>query len=311
MFFEGSEKKVEIVVSSDVNLRRMPEGFWDQMVAFAGAKILSKISNEEMDAYLLSESSLFVWDDYLTMITCGRTTLAKATSFFLDRVSKDKLKVLIYERKNEYFPHLQETHFFHDVKHLKNKVLGSSYRFGCPDEHHLLLFSLDKEYAPGDSTTEVLMYNLQGRAKEILNAPEQSLEQVRDLIRVDEIFKGFKVDDHLFSPRGYSLNAIRGKEYYTMHVTPEETGSYVSFETNVDMIDDFQTYIRQLLEVFQPQSFDLVCFRSDQRMHEETFAPYVARNYFQQDLACGYQVGFTTYFLRSEKPQPALLIEGI
>ena len=40
--------------------------------------------------------------------------------------------------------------------------------------------------------------------------------------------------DVLFEPCGYSLNAMKGDTYYTMHVTPEEDFSYASFETNLD-----------------------------------------------------------------------------
>ena len=68
MFFEGSEKKVEVVVGPEApNLRFLGRDYWSRIVAEANAAIISVISNEVCDAYLLSESSLFVcrcqsWD---------------------------------------------------------------------------------------------------------------------------------------------------------------------------------------------------------------------------------------------------------
>jgi S-adenosylmethionine decarboxylase len=79
LFFEGSEKKIEIIFKpSAPNLRALGKPFWEDVVWASGAKILSQVSNEHMDAYLLSESSLFVYDRYLVMITCGRTRLIQA-----------------------------------------------------------------------------------------------------------------------------------------------------------------------------------------------------------------------------------------
>ncbi|MCB0357905.1 MAG: hypothetical protein KDD40_12900, partial [Bdellovibrionales bacterium] len=73
MFFEGSEKKLEIELSiSAGDLREKPFSFWEALVNKAQAKIISKIESSECRAFLLSESSLFVWSNRLTLITCGR-----------------------------------------------------------------------------------------------------------------------------------------------------------------------------------------------------------------------------------------------
>lgn len=41
------------------------------------------------------------------------------------------------------------------------------------------------------------------------------------------------IDSFLFSPCGFSSNAVQGDRYATIHVTPEVAYSYASYETNV------------------------------------------------------------------------------
>lgn len=313
MFFEGSEKKVEIVVGEKLNLLELPTEFWTQMVAFAGAKILSQISSPQCTAYLLSESSLFVWKDHITMITCGTTTLVKAVKFFANNLKGENIVSLIYERKNEYFPHLQSTNFFSDVKYLKSTAKGSSYRFGQPDEHHLMLFEMNKPYQPSsdDVTFELLMYNLQGEAKEILNSPGHTIEQVRELMKLEDIFPGFEIDDYLFQPCGYSLNALKGPHYFTFHVTPEEVGSYVSFETNMDINETVKHQLSHILEIFNPESFDVIWFRPDEWVPDMTVPQYVSRNLYQQKLESGYTVTYSSHFMEAGEYLPATKMEGL
>jgi S-adenosylmethionine decarboxylase len=309
MFFEGSEKKFELI-SRGASFRQKPDSFYHGLVETAGARILSKLSSDQLDAYLLSESSLFVADDCVTMLTCGRTTLARAADYLIGHLTPEKVDFFAYERKNEYFPHRQETDFYSDVKLLEKRIPGQAFRFGFSDEHHLMLFHLDKPYKPRglDCTLELLMYNLQGPAREIFDGG-QTLERVRQLTKLDQIFPGFQIDDHLFQPCGYSLNAVRGGEYYTLHVTPEENASYVSFETNMRLGNRITTALRSVVEVFQPRSFDVIYFHPERGLRGFEIAPFTRNNYVLQSLSCGFEVGFATYFQLSGEPRPAYLIE--
>jgi S-adenosylmethionine decarboxylase len=243
----------------------------------------------------------------VTMITCGRTGLVRAGQFLVGQIKPENLDFLSYERKNEYYPHQQETDFYKDVELLRAQLPGRAFRFGSPDEHHLFLYHLDRPYRVRgvDCTLEILLYNLQGQASEIFNC-DQTLERVRQLTRMDSIFPGFEVDDHLFHPCGYSLNAIHGAEYYTIHVTPEEIGSYVSFETNVRLGNRIATAIRAVVEVFQPRSFDVVYFHPEKELPAFEIAPFIQRNYVRQSLSCGFEVGFSTYYLKFNEPLPAV-----
>ena len=90
MFFEGSEKKAEIWIEpSMASLRALPQSFWIKMVRLAKADILSQISNDQCDAYLLSESSLFVWDHKVVILTCGLSTLIDSVNDFINSLGVD------------------------------------------------------------------------------------------------------------------------------------------------------------------------------------------------------------------------------
>ena len=70
--FEGPEKKLEILLAPrHPGLREAAEEQWHRVAAASGASVISTLTGDALNAYLLSESSLFVWDDRILMITCG------------------------------------------------------------------------------------------------------------------------------------------------------------------------------------------------------------------------------------------------
>jgi S-adenosylmethionine decarboxylase len=109
------------------------------------------------------------------------------------------------------------------------------------------------------------------------------------------LIPGFDIDDHLFEPSGYSLNAICGDQYWTVHVTPEETSSYASFETNYRSQGDLEEVAGRVLELFNPRSFDVVLF---DRAGAASFdvKRYHLKQHVAQELNCGYQVRFLSFF---------------
>ena len=163
MFFEGSEKKIEIQFRSSVSdLRQRPRQFWDELVSKSQAQILSVIENNDLTAYLLSESSLFVSSNDIVMITCGTTQLIKAAEFLFESFSQEDIEAFFYERKNEVFPQAQPSSFQDDVKVLKKWFPGEAMRFGREDEHHLYLFASTMPFQPpsNDHTMEILMHGV-------------------------------------------------------------------------------------------------------------------------------------------------------
>ncbi len=296
MFFEGSEKKFELSVNSEVSsLRQLPKSFWAECVALSQAQIISQVSSKECDAYLLSESSLFVWKDRVTMITCGTTNLCQAAMFLLNHFGVDKVGSFFYERKNEYFPRHQTSDFFDDIQCLQKILPGQAYRLGEANEHHLYLFHLDRPYeAPQtDRTIELLMYGLSGQAKELFTKENCQPEQIRKFLNLDKIFKDFLFDDFVFSPVGYSCNAVKGSDYYTIHVTPQDVGPYVSFEANIKNLDS-QYIVESIVNIFKPKSFDVIQFDS-QDVKDVNFEGFRKINAVEDQLG-GYNVLFKSYY---------------
>lgn len=70
----------------------------------------------------------------------------------------------------------------------------------------------------------------------------------------DDDFKELKIDEFIFDPFGYSMNAIFGKNYYTIHVTPQDVCSYASFETNLKL-ETYSILTERLMEIFKPEQF--------------------------------------------------------
>ncbi|KAL9050513.1 MAG: hypothetical protein Q9162_006578 [Coniocarpon cinnabarinum] len=83
--FEGPEKLLEVWFAPSgaslpppacpSGLKSVPASAWTEMLDMVHCKVLSVIESDEVDAYLLSESSMFVYPHKLVLKTCGTTTL--------------------------------------------------------------------------------------------------------------------------------------------------------------------------------------------------------------------------------------------
>jgi S-adenosylmethionine decarboxylase len=309
--FEGSEKKLEITFAKNVNLLSYPESVWLKLVKAANTQVLSKIENDCLHAFILSESSLFVWADRITMITCGTTTLAEAALFAIDYFGETNIDSFIYQRKNEYFPDKQKSCFQDDVEKISSAISGRAFRLGEAHEHHLFMFHSDKKFKPNpnDTTFEILMYDLKGKAKEVFNTQGLDINTIHEATGVHKILDGFTVDAFAFSPIGYSLNAIKGRNYYTVHVTPQDVSPYVSFETNLTSRNDIQKTLNAVLEVFRPRTFDIVYFDSVHNHQDLVTAGYERRSVVRSKIEPGYTVHFGNFSEPLQDETPALEIK--
>lgn len=288
--FEGPEKKFElVVVDGHASLRSLGDGFWRGIVRAARAEVLHELTGDAVDAYLLSESSLLVHEDYVTMITCGRTRLADALEALVTHLGADQVALLIYERKNEHFPENQATTFEQDARRLAALLPGQVHRFGDEGEHCVQVFCSSAPFTPEptDTTLEILMHGIDpARATRFGVRP--MVGTIAAAVGLEALLPGFSVDEHLFEPEGYSLNALRGDDYYTVHVTPQQVGSYASFETNAVGVGD-GSLVRAVVEVFGPETFDIVSFAPGDGGFE--VPGYRLREHVADELG-GYRVAF-------------------
>lgn len=296
MIFEGSEKKAEIVFSN-VNLFQKEDQYWAEVVEKCEAKILSSVKTKQLKSYLLSESSLFVWEDRVLLITCGTTTLVHAVEKLTKDFGIENVENLIFQRKNEYCGQMQKTNFFDDKKLLDQLHNGTGLRLGNYDGHHLFLFHLNRPFQPqpDDTTCEVLTYELSDAAVQFLTTKNLPNEKIREYFQFEKYFPSFLLDDFVFDPFGYSINGICKDDYFTIHITPEDCHSYVSFETSLPLETIETGFLAHLLNILGPESFDLIRY-SPIELKKASIKDFTEKKHIMTQIECGYHLEFTHFY---------------
>ncbi len=304
--FEGPEKKLEIILASKNPSIRADKAAWERVALASGSHIISHLHTTKIDAFLLSESSLFVWDDRVLLITCGKTSLVKAIPEAIKVIGKDNAALVFYERKNLMYPGAQPSNFEEDIEEIADYLPGKSYRLGPANYDHVHVFySNQPSYTPSeDATFEILMNGITREAEEIFSANRQRNQA---LSKIESLYSGMETDDYFFTPSGYSMNGVQGENYCTIHVTPQRAGSYASFETNV-IENNYDAKIDMLLSVFKPERFSLVLTTSREekflQLHDSLYRPTAETKQFPMfckteksfnEFDCGYCVSFLNF----------------
>ncbi|KAH6665633.1 putative S-adenosylmethionine decarboxylase proenzyme [Halenospora varia] len=170
--FEGPEKLLEVWFAPDEHslppgvkkngLKAVPAETWKDMLDLVNCKVLSVVESDHIDAYLLSESSMFVFPHKLILKTCGTTTLllglrrmlriaaADAGFPYHNTDSVDQITTaatpwrVFYSRKNFLFPdkqHGPHRSWKHEVKFLDDMFTGgSAYMVGKMNGDHWYLY---------------------------------------------------------------------------------------------------------------------------------------------------------------------------
>ena len=187
--FEGPEKTLEIDwvpgVGEEVGLRTISKAVWEELLQFAKCRVLSLTSNENFDSFVLSESSMFVYQRKLIIKTCGTTTLLCLLPALLTKTRELGLKLewLGYSRKNFSFPHFQiypHGDFAEEVSYLRNTcgINGEAYVLGPLTSDHWTIFVFDDCDRPmsesTDRTLNMMMYDIHPTVAKVFWKDERS-----------------------------------------------------------------------------------------------------------------------------------------
>lgn len=306
--FEGSEKKIEIIFSpKSLSLFEKPQKFWKNIVRSCGADIISSAQFPKIHSHILSESSLFIWSHRLVLITCGKTALSKSLIKILNSFPEESIELCFFQRKNEFFPKEQKSCFQKDIQKITKKISGKAYRFGPLHDRHFFLFHNSSDFIPEkeDQTLEVLIYD----SKYYKDSSQKTMLHLKK--ELEKAFFGFEMQEHFFKPLGYSLNAVREDLYYTVHISPEESAFYISFETNIKE-KSIPYLTEKVLNIFQPGKFDFILFKPcEQKKEDFTSKDYFPSSAFYETLDCGYDIIYKNFYkFHTHKQKPVLITES-
>jgi S-adenosylmethionine decarboxylase len=294
--FEGPEKTLEVcfrrkdgtqiditLPNQKAGLRLLPRADLDAVCKRARCTIISSITNQYLDAYVLSESSLFVYNYMIVIKTCGSTTLLRCLALLIELGRRLDLELdwVGYSRKNfnfpddQCFPHgsfTQELEYLYGHRRLCEKLDGNGYTLGPITSDHWFLFVADqtvrsKPDMDNDRVLNIMMFDIDLDVAELFyysnyegrmegETEEEATRRISfaqtKAAGIDALCPGALFDPRAFEPCGYSMNAILYKSYYTMHITPEEGSSYASFETN-QKLASYTSLINNVVRTFRPR----------------------------------------------------------
>ncbi|XP_048129574.1 S-adenosylmethionine decarboxylase proenzyme 4-like [Rhodamnia argentea] len=288
--FEGFEKRLELHFSGDdpaavrMGLRRIEFESLERVLGEVQCTVVSALGNAHLDAYVLSESSLFVYPTKIVIKTCGTTQLLRAVRPLVVHARGLGLALCLcrYTRGSFIFPLAQpfpHTSFPEEVAYLEGclptnicsrKAAIMPSNVAASHSWHVFTaydpaLAADVLPAPdGVYTVEVCMTELdRGRAQKFFRQPgdgktgDSAGKEMTALTGIGEINPRALVCDFAFDPCGYSMNGVDGGRYSTIHVTPEEGFSYASYECVGSADDDdggegIARMLRKVAGVFRP-----------------------------------------------------------
>ena len=223
--------------------------------------VLWQVSTSRRLAFLLSESSLFVFSHRLLMLTCGRTNMHQALREILDRIAPAARLTpgwvqlshrALLAPAAQPVPHRTPEASLECMHMLLPKayetVLGAPMRFPW--------YAFTAQLAPVQvqPSIAVYMHGLPQRVCDAYTDPAGAKVYVRHDLHC-RLPPGFvPLDTHCFEPQGYSANGgtMQKNGYWTVHVTPQPNATYASLEAGAQA-EQHEALLSTCLEHFCPR----------------------------------------------------------
>ncbi|CAO2039605.1 unnamed protein product [Urochloa humidicola] len=318
--FEGYEKRLEISFSeasvfADPNgrgLRALSRAQIDSVLDLARCTIVSELSNKDFDSYVLSESSLFVYPYKVVIKTCGTTKLLLAIPRILELAEELSLPLAAvkYSRGTFIFPDAQPSphkNFADEVAFLNRyfgglKSSGNAYVIGDPakpGQKWHIYYATEHPEEPV-VTLEMCMTALDKKKASVFfktsaDGHTSCAKEMTKLSGISDIIPEMEICDFDFEPCGYSMNAIHGPAFSTIHVTPEDGFSYASYEVTGFNPASFAygDLVKRVLSCFCPSEFSVAVTIFGGRDNAKTWGKkldadaYACSNMVEQELPSG------------------------
>lgn len=214
------------------------------MLDLVNCQVLSIVSSEDVDAYLLSESSMFVWPHKLILKTCGTTTLLSGLPRILEvaalfggfpkatapsargiDVAAAPYRVF-YSRKNFLFPDRQrgphrswrdevrtmDRLFLNGSAYMIGKMNGEHWYLYLTEPHTLLTPPASPKAVSDDDMTETKMLQIPEGTKPVV---DYSSDETLEVLMTD-------------------LEEENAKQFYLEHATTVAEKRYRNFEKDED-----------------------------------------------------------------------------
>ncbi|GJN27152.1 hypothetical protein PR202_gb15148 [Eleusine coracana subsp. coracana] len=318
--FEGYEKRLEMTFSEAPvfadphgrGLRALSRAQIDSVLDLARCTIVSELSNEDCDSYVLSESSLFIYPLKIVIKTCGTTKLLLTIPRILELAEELSmpLAAVKYSRGMFIFPSAQPAphrSFSEEVAVLNRyfgdlKSGGNAYVIGDPakpgQKWHVYYATQYPEQPM--VTLEMCMTGLDKKKASVFfktsaDGHISCAKEMTKLSGISEIVPEMEICDFDFEPCGYSMNALHGAASSNIHVTPEDGFSYASYEVmGFDATAlAYGDLVKRVLKCFGPSEFSVAVTIFGGRSQAGTWGKklgaefYDRNNMVEQELPCG------------------------